>query len=267
MNKWIVLLLALLWAGAAFAADARSLYEEGVAAAAAESFDVAFEKLEAALDAEPDNLRYGTAYRQAVIAAAGNEKKELYDRAIEYFKKLVEQHPQAANAYLNLAFAYVDKIPAEGAITQVILANTSLGHFGSALAIEDSWLGRYSRGHAYLFWPPIFGRTPNGIADLERAIEIARENGGPKPYQARAWAALGDGYWRLDNVRKAREIWQQGLEVFPDDPHLQARFSRTDRAELDAYLEAHYDAGKRVETHLREIFESETAGNGEPAAR
>lgn len=265
--KWIAFLLVLLWAGAAFGTDAPSLYKEGLAAVEAEDYEAAFDKLEAAVAAEPDNLRYGTAYRQAVIAAAGNEDKEPYDRCIEFFKKLVEAHPDASNAFLNLGFAYVDKIPAEGAITQVILANTSLGYFGNAIELEDTWLGRYSRGHAYLFWPAIFGRAPNGIADLEKAIEIAEQNGDAKPYHARAWAALGDGYWRLDNLDKAREIWKQGLEKFPGDPELEGRVSRTDPEELDAYLEAHYDTGQRVGTHLREIFESETARNGEPASR
>lgn len=265
--KWIVFLLVFSGAGAAFGTDAPSLYEEGLAAVAAEDYEAAFDKLEAAVAAEPNNLRYGTAYRQAVIAAAGDEKKELYDRCIEFFKKLVEAHPDAPNAFLNLGFAYVDKIPAEGAITQVILANSSLGFFGQALDLEESWLGRYSRGHAYLFWPAIFGRAPNGIADLEKAIEIAEQDGHPKPYHARAWAALGDGYWRLDDLGKAREIWKQGLEKFPGDPELAGRVSRTDPEELDAYLEAHYDTGQRVATHLREIFESETAGTAAIATR
>jgi tetratricopeptide (TPR) repeat protein len=264
---WIVPVLALLGAGALGAADGRGLYEEGLAAAEAADYEAAFAKLEAAVAAEPDNLRYGTAYRQAVIAAAGDEKKELYERCIEFFKTLVAAHPEAANAYLNLAFAHVDKIPAEGAITQVILANTSLTYFGNALELEESWLGRYSRGHAYLFWPTIFGRAASGIADLEKAIAIARENGDPKPYHARAWAALGDGYWRLDDVDKAREVWTRGRELFPGDGELEARLSRTGREELDAYLEVHYDTGQRVATHLREILGRDAAGHDEPAPR
>ena len=62
---------------------------------------------------------------------------QRYERCIAFFAQLVEKHPDAANAYLNLAFAHVDKIPAEGAITQVLLANTSLGHFGTALELEE----------------------------------------------------------------------------------------------------------------------------------
>lgn len=248
-----VALLLAAWAGTAVAEDAATLYRQGLDELAAGNAAAAVELLEAATAAEPNNLLYGTDYRQAVIAAAG-EETELYDRCLAFFQGLVEQHPEAANAYLNLAFAYVDKIPVEGAITQVILANTSLGHFGAALEHEESWLGLYSRGHAYLFWPPIFGRIGDGIADLERAVALSQQDPEHKPFYARAWAALGDGHWRLDDVEKARSIWQQAAELYPEDPEIQARLSRTEREALDAYLEAHYDTTRRVATHLEEIY-------------
>lgn len=258
-NTWrpvvfLALLALLATAAARGGPDARSLYQEGLAAVADKDWEAALDKLEAAVAAEPNNLRYGTEYRQAVIAIAGTESTEPYERELAFFKKLVEEHPDAPNAFLNLAFAHVDKIPAEGAITQVILANSSLGYFASALELEETWLGYYSRGHAYLFWPTIFGRAPKGIADLEKAIEISKKDAEKKPYYARAWAALGDGYWRLDDLEKAREIWRRGLAAYPGDAELTARLERTDRGELDAYLETHYETGQRVATHLREIF-------------
>ena len=260
----VIAVLLALWAGLAAAQEApdpaADLHRKGLTEVAAGRWETAIDLLEAATAAAPDDLEIGTDYRQAVIAAAAAaDDPEIYDRCLEFFEKLVAEHPDAANAFLNYAFAHVDKIPVEGAITQVILANTSLGHFGSALELEETWLGYYSRGHAYLFWPPIFGRVDNGIADLEKAIEISRAAGSDKPYYARAWAALGDGYWRQDDVAKAREIWREGLELYPGDPELLARQERADRAELDAYLEAHYDTTARVETHLREIFGGDAA--------
>jgi hypothetical protein len=56
-------------------------------------------KLEGALSADPDNLRYGSEYRQAVI-----QTKE-YDRSLKFFEKLVADHPKSGNAYLNYGFA------------------------------------------------------------------------------------------------------------------------------------------------------------------
>ncbi len=239
----------------AAAADAKGLYAQGLQALAARDWKVAVDTLEAATAAAPDDLVIGADYRQAVIGAAAAEKGlEPYNRCLAFFQKLVTDHPRSANAYLNLGFAHVDKIPAEGAITQVLLANSALGHFGKALELEESWLGYYSRGHAYLFWPPIFGRVASGIADLEKAVEISRKKGDRQPYYGRAWAALGDGYWRQDNLDRAREIWKEGLAAFPDDQELKARLSRTDRAELDAFLNVHYDTTARVATNLNEVF-------------
>ncbi len=254
----VPLILVILAAGSSAlpaegAGEAAALYQQGLAALASGDPAAAVDLLEAATAKEPDNLLHGTDYRQAVIAAAGDET-ELYDRCLEFFRNLVEEHPDAPNAFLNLAFAHVDKIPVEGSITQVILADRSLGHFTSALELEETWLGLYSRGHAYLFWPPIFGRTQDGIDDLERAVELSEEVEESRPYYARAWAALGDGHWRLDEVETARSIWAQGQEAFPDDPHLKARLSRAERAELDAFLEAHYDTTRRIATDLEVIF-------------
>ena len=236
-------------------ADPRVLYQKGLQALAVRDWRTAVDALEAATAAAPDDLIVGTDYRQATIgAASAAQSLEPYRRCVAFFESLVAQHPRSANAYLNYGFANVDKIPAEGAITQVILADKALSLFGKALELEESWLGHYSRGHAYLYWPPIFGRVASGISDLERAVAIGNQKGDRKPYYARAWAALGDGYWRQDDLGRAREIWKQGLTAYPDDPELKARYSRSERADLDAYLQTHYDTTARVSTNLTEIF-------------
>ena len=47
-------------------------------------------QLEAALAADPNDMKAANEYRREVIKAAE------YDRAIEFFKKLVADHPKAA---------------------------------------------------------------------------------------------------------------------------------------------------------------------------
>jgi len=255
--------LALVSLAPVAASEAASLHQQGLAAMAAGDWAKAVDVLEEATAAAPNDIVVGTDYRQAVIGAATAEGGVVpYDRCIAFFEKLVADHPDAPNAFLNLGFANVDKIPAEGAITQVILADRALGYFGSALELEESWLGYYSRGHAYLFWPAIFSRYEDGIADLEKANGIsdaARKAGEDRPYYARAWAALGDGYWRGDDLARSRQIWKQGLELYPDDPELRARDALADAAELEAFLEEHYDTTQRVGTHLNEIFGERSA--------
>lgn len=207
----------------------------------------ALDGFEAKLKEHPDDLRCGNGYRRAVIAA------EAYERAVDFFKALVEAHPQASNAFLNLGYALVDKIPTEGAITQVLLANEALGHFSKALELEETWVGLYTRGNSYLFWPPIFGRTPLGMADLERAVAMSKKME-KREHHARAWAAMGDGHWRLDDLEQARATWQQGAKLFPGNPHLEARLDKSDE-DLAAFLDGHFDANNRVDTDLEVLWE------------
>jgi tetratricopeptide (TPR) repeat protein len=227
----------------------QELFASGLAAAEAGDLAAALDRLETAAAARPDHLRYGAEYRQAAIAA------EEYDRAIAFFEKLAGRHPDSAAVRLNWGYAYVDRIPAAGSVTAVILADRALKRFTEALEREETWLGLYTRGNSYVYWPPIFNRTRLAIADLERAIELEKE-GEPKRYHAHAWSALGDAWWRLDDLEKAREVWREGLERHPETPYLEERLAREGEA-LDEYLNAHYALGNRVETDLREIWEAD----------
>lgn len=210
------------------------------------------EALERALQAQPDDLKAGNDYRMAVVQV--NQLK-VYDRAIAFFEKLVTANPNAPNAHLNYGFAYVDKIPAAGAITQVILANNALGEFTKSLELKPSWIGYYTRGNSYLFWPRIFNRTHLGVADLQEAMKI--QKGGPKHfYYGRVYVALGDGYWKMDNVDEAGKTWRAGLSEFPDNAALKARLSAQGDA-LKTLIDDAYDSNKRVDTSLKDLWSNQ----------
>jgi tetratricopeptide (TPR) repeat protein len=181
-----------------------------------------------------------------------NDSK-TYDRCIAFFKQLVTDHPKASNAWMNYGYAYVDKIPIEGAITQVLLANTALGHFSTAVDVEETWLSRYTRGNSYLYWPAIFGRTPRAIEDLERAIKMAQETT-QRSYHVRAYIALGEAYWRLSNPDKAHGIWREALQLFPDNPALKTRLELDEKG-LNDFLTAHFEPSRRVDTNVSIIWE------------
>lgn len=217
-----------------------------VAPATEQASGDALAKLEGALEAQPNDLRAGNDYRMAVIQA------NQYDRALAFFQKLVTVHPDAANAHLNYGFEYVDKIPAAGAITQVILANNALGEFTKSIDLKPSWIGYYTRGNSYLFWPRIFNRTQLGINDLQEALKIQIAEG-KHAYHARAWVALGDGYWKIDNVDQATTTWREGLSQFPDNAALKARLAAS-ADQLKTIMDASYDPNKRVDTSLQDLW-------------
>ena len=113
--------------------------------AAAEDPATVLAAVEAQLASNPDNLRLASKYRQGVIQAGE------YDRALKFFEQLVADHPNSANAHLNFGFAYVDKIPVAGSMTQAILANNALNEFTKSLELQATWLAYYTRGTSYLY--------------------------------------------------------------------------------------------------------------------
>jgi tetratricopeptide (TPR) repeat protein len=208
------------------------------------------DELERKVAADPDDLRAGAEYRQRCIAEAA------YDRCIDFFEALAGEHPGSHALHLNRGYAYVDKIPAAGAVTQVLLADHALKRFTEALEIEESWLALYTRGNSYVYWPPIFGRTKLGIADLEKAVTLSEaDRGEAPPYHAHAYAALGDAHWRLGDLEAARGVWRRGLDRFPADADL-ARRLELEGGALEEHLDAVYALGQRVDTSLAELWEA-----------
>lgn len=254
LRRWLLLLMLAPAGAFGQAPDAFSL---GLSAVGTRNWDKALGLLESALESDPDNIRYGSEYRQAVIQRATalhpkEGKPEDFDRSLKLFEQLAAQHPAASNLELNYGFAIVDKIPAAGSITQVILANDALSHFTKSIQIKASWIAYYTRGNSYLFWPKIFGRAKLGVADLEEAVKLGKA--GPKrPYQARAWVSLGDGYWKIDELSKATAVWTEGLKQYPDDPILKRRLARQGD-ELKALIEDALDPNKRVDTNLKDLW-------------
>jgi tetratricopeptide (TPR) repeat protein len=238
-------MVTCLLSGYLHASDAD--YQQGLKAIQANDFSSALHYLELAVTGDPDNLRYANEYRQVII------RQKEFDRGIKFFEQLVAQHPQASNLHLNCGFAYVDKIPVAGSITQVMLANNALTEFSKALQLRPSWITYYTRGVSYLFWPRIFNRASLGVADLEAAMKIQqseRHHG----YHLKAYAALGDGYWKTDNLAKARATWEEGLKKFPDSTLLQKRLA-LHGDELKELIERQFDPSIRVNTDLRDLWE------------
>lgn len=256
--KWLLAaVFAVLLPLKAVPASGASAYEEGMRAVSQKDWDRGLDLLESAVAAEPDNVHYASDYRQAVIQRAKalhpkEGRPEDYDRCLHFFEQLVAKDPSSANAYLNYGLAYVDKIPAAGSITQVILANTALSYFTKSLELKPTWAGYYTRGNSYLFWPKVFGKAQLGVADLEQAIKM-QSTGPKKPYYVHVYVSLGDGYWKLDNLEHARAIWTRGAQEFPDSTALKDRLSKQGD-DLKLYIDDALDPSKRVNTDLRELW-------------
>jgi len=218
--------------------------------------------LEARVTADPENLRVAADYRQAAIAAGD------YARAITFLEALTRRPGAGPHAFLSLGLAYVDRIPAVGAFKRISLGNDATKALTRSIEREPTDVAYLIRGIVNLhFEKGWFHRTPDGVADLERALQLAgrsaeasRSGDTPrsgdvsrsKPYVARIYAALGDGYWQLKDRDKARTTWREGQVRFPADERLRIRTTATDRVIADTI--AHdLDASVRVDTSLHDL--------------
>jgi tetratricopeptide (TPR) repeat protein len=203
--------------------------------------------LESQIAADPEGLRVAAEYRQAVIAAGE------YDRAIRFFDGVARRPGAGPHAFLNLGLAYIDKIPAVGALRRISLGNNATEALTQSIEREPSDIAYLVRGLVNLhFEKGFFHRTPEGVADLEHALRLAAAHP-DRAYVARIHLALGDGYWRLKNHDKARAAWREGQSTFPDDARLRMRLTASDSVVSDTI--AHdLDAGVRVDTSLRDVI-------------
>ena len=257
-NLLLALLPAvLLTTGTAFGA-ADELFDKAEQALSSKDYGTAIPLLEQAVMSDPESLRNSSEYRQAVLRGtkASHPKTEGavadFDKEIAFFEKLVAAHPDSSNAYLNYGFAYVDKIAAAGSITQVIMANTALTQFSKSIELKPTWIALYTRGNSYLYWPKIFGRAGLGVTDLERAYAMQKADM-KRSYHVRVYISLGDGYWKTDNIEKAKAIWREGAGQFPDSQALKDRLSKQGD-DLDSYINNVLDPNKRVDTDLKELW-------------
>ena len=202
---------------------------------------------EARLVQDPANLRVAAEYRQLVIETG------RYDRSIKLFERLARDPRGGANRFLNLALANVDKVPVSGSVRRALLGRDALNALTRAIAIEPTDLAYLIRGLVNLYYDQfVFHRTDKGVADLETARQLAASH--PQiAYVPRILVALGDGYWRLNRPDRARSVWREGLEAFPDQQTFRVRLdARADQ--IPDIIERALDAGVRVDTTLRELF-------------
>ena len=256
-NRLLFIFLAAALAVRAASPAGDEAFNAGMKEFAAKDWDKSLSLLETALLAEPDNLRFGSEYRRVAILRAqtlhGHEgSPEDFNRPIKFFERLVAANPAASNAYLNYGLAYIDELPCLDALARISAGNSALTQFNKSIELHAVWYAYYMRGFNYLFWPKFFDRAKLGVADLETVRKM--QSAGPKrAYQAQTWVALGDGYWKTDQLEKARAVWTDGLNQFPDTPALEKRLSK-EGDELKTLIQDALDPRKRVDTDLKDIW-------------
>jgi tetratricopeptide (TPR) repeat protein len=200
-------------------------------------------EFEREVSAEPENLKAGADYRQLLIAGS------YFDRAIDFFEKLAKRGTPGPNLEINLALAYLDKVPPSNDLRRARLGFSAIDALTKSIAQRPTVLAYYIRGFVNLhFDRGIFHRVDKGIADLEQARALTTTET-PVTLAARVWVTLGDAYWRMNQRPKARGLWAQGVERYPDDPEMKIRMTYAE-PELDRYISHLFNLATRVDTSL-----------------
>ncbi|MFQ5568918.1 MAG: FG-GAP-like repeat-containing protein [Rhodothermales bacterium] len=179
------------------------------------------------------------------------------DRAIAFYARLVEEHPDEANLRTEYALTFIDKMPSCGGIAAIVckgtLARKSLDQLDRVLEdYPDLWSGVYSRAMNHLHWPRALRHNDDAVADFNRLIDLqTREGiGNEQSYFVRAYIGLGDAYTKAKDFVMARQAWQRGLDLFPGHPDLERRLSILgDDAMLD-FVESQRSLDQIIDTDL-----------------
>jgi len=199
--------------------------------------------LEQAIAADAEDLKVAADYRQLAIGAGA------FDRAIDFLGRVAGRKGSGPNSKISLALAYVDKVPSAGDVRRLYLGRDAITALTQSIGRRPSVLAYYVRGVVNLYYNRfIFHRTDKGVADLTEALAMVTDRT-PPALVARIYAALGDGYFRLENRTKAREVWSAGAAAFPGDGALRSRLDKQGQ-ELEWLVGAALSADRRVDTSL-----------------
>ncbi|HZR22610.1 MAG TPA: hypothetical protein VFA59_03415 [Vicinamibacterales bacterium] len=205
------------------------------------------QQFEHTLATDPENLSVASDYRQLAIQSG------QFDRSIDFLEQLADKKGSGPNIQMSLALAYVDKVPVAGDLRRLYLGRDAMNALSKSIAQRPTVLAFYMRGLINLYYNRfIFKRTDKGVADLEHARAMAPPDTQPK-LLALIYVALGDGYFRLEQAAKAREIWTEGLARFPGDTRFAERLDKHGEALADV-VTTNLTAGRRVDTQVADFL-------------
>lgn len=170
------------------------------------------------LDPGVDDTRRDALWRQA------NETGQ-FEALLAMLEARAKAAPNDAQLQYELGYGYLQPL-INGTVAGVEAGQWSMKAdraFDATLALDpEHWDARFNKAVSYTFWPPIFGKQKDAIAQFEILIE-QQSRRAPAPEYADTYFYLGNMYQQTGQADKAREIWNLGLAAYPDSPQLRER--------------------------------------------
>ena len=163
--------------------------------------------------------------RQAVLAqmkAAGKLPNLISD-----LRKQAADNPDSAEIPALMGEAMLQNISPEMDMNQKgILAMGADQQFDTALKTDpNNWEANYYKAASLSHWPPGLNKGDEVAQRFNDLIDMQEKSTTPQPEYVRSYVVYGDYYQSIGNTALAKEVWQRGLQKFPNDPGLTKRLS------------------------------------------
>jgi tetratricopeptide (TPR) repeat protein len=232
--------------------DAAAHFDLALALPIPDRKDEALGHFERAIDLDFKNLKYGNEYRRACVRAGE------YQRAIDFLEKKVTAHADVAALHLNLAMAYVDKMPTAGLgiVGQGLLSNRSIRELDLVLEREPgSWAAMYGRAMNHLHWPKVLMHASRAIEDFQACLKLQSgiPSGKLRPHHLLPYLGLADACVKNGQIDETRKTLLEAQKLFPGDPRVAKRLALGDDA-LKKFVEDERGLARPIDTDLAFVW-------------
>jgi hypothetical protein len=171
--------------------------------------------------------------RQASYAQKQAAWKQLRDdgklgEAITELERGAKEEPTVAEYPAVLGQAYLQKLRTTPDVReQNILAMQADQSFDTALNLDPTnWDARFWKASALSFWPAEFKKSQEVMEQLSTLID-QQEAQPPQPQFAQSYVLLGEQYEKAGYPENAKQMWQRGASLFPNNEQLRAKLAST----------------------------------------
>jgi len=150
-----------------------------------------------------------------------NHKERISD-VIAAIQKEAAADPTNPDLQVALATAYVAQLwnnTPQGPQQGIVWMKASAAYDAAIKLEPEHWQARFGKAFGTSMAPEFLGMRPEAIRQFEELLEIQKRKA-PEPHFADTYFRLGTLYKDAGNVEKARELWNEGLRLFPDNEEL-----------------------------------------------
>jgi tetratricopeptide (TPR) repeat protein len=152
----------------------------------------------------------------------------LIDRVVGAFELRARENPGVADRHAQLGDVYIQKLmTVSNDVEKGTWAIKADHAWDRALELEPThWKARFSKATSLSFYPPIMGKGAEAVKHFETLVQQQEASGVRQEHYAQTYVFLGNLYEQQGKADQAREVWQRGYKLFPQNDDLKGRLAQ-----------------------------------------